>query len=181
VVMVDRRDRWAPARIVAANFSADRLAPVPGGGVWALDRAAGKLARLTGHPLHVAGFREQPQDRFTPVEPNPRPPRLRVLPSASLPPDLEPVALASSPGGRLAVLAWQAGEDALLFTLEGKALVRRFSTKGIRFPFALAWVGEAAIALLASARVIPARLQSAGFAFAHSTIDEALAFALAKG
>jgi len=49
------------------------------------------------------------------------------------------------------------------------------------FAVRLAFGEMADEALLASARVIPARLQSAGFAFAHSTIDEALAFALAKG
>jgi len=49
------------------------------------------------------------------------------------------------------------------------------------FAVRLAFGQMADEALLSSARVIPFRLQSAGFAFAHPTIENALAAALAKG
>jgi uncharacterized protein (TIGR01777 family) len=46
------------------------------------------------------------------------------------------------------------------------------------FALRLAFGEMANEALLASARVVPARLRSAGFQFAHPSIDEALAAAL---
>ncbi|MES2034794.1 MAG: hypothetical protein V4466_11500, partial [Pseudomonadota bacterium] len=156
VWMVDRRDRWSPSRVELPGFAADRLAPAPGGGVWALDRASGALARLTGYPLRVAGYRPIDENRFTPVEPNPRPPRLRRLPSARLPAGHEPIMIAASPGGRLAALAWRTGENAVLFLLEGKRFVRQFETDGLAFPYGLAWVGEDRVALLATDAGAPA-------------------------
>ena len=44
--MADRRDRWRPARVDLAGFKAQRLAPAPNGGVWALDRVAGRIGEL---------------------------------------------------------------------------------------------------------------------------------------
>lgn len=156
VVLVDRRDRWAPARAAADGFHAHRLAPAAAGGAWVLDRAAGRLAHLTGVPLRVAGFRPQPADQFRPVEPNPRPPRLRVLRGARLPADVEAIAIAASPGGEVAVLGWRAGDDALVFTLEDRKLVRRFALQGLRFPYGLAWMGEDRLALLVTDHGAPA-------------------------
>ena len=45
------------------------------------------------------------------------------------------------------MLAWRAGADAELFTLEGARFVRRFALAGLRFPYSLAWVGEARVAV----------------------------------
>lgn len=157
VMMLDRRSRWSPVKVAAPGFSADRLAPAPGGGAWALDRAAGRLARLRGAPMGPSGFHPDPEDRFRPVELNPRPPLLRPLAAARVPAGCEAIAIAASPGGRLALLAWRAGEDAVLFTLEERRLVRRFSTQGLRFPYALAWIGEDQVALLAIDKGAPAR------------------------
>lgn len=158
VLMVDRRDRWPPARVVLAGFRAQRLAPAPRGGVWALDRTSGRLALLRGRPLRVTGISDSPGEIFHPVEPNPNPPRLRLIRGASLDPGVEAVALAASPGGRVAVLAWATadGADAVLFTLEGRTLIRRFSLQGVRFPYSLAWSGEDRVAILASDGARPA-------------------------
>lgn len=156
VVMVDRRERWQPARVDLAGFEVHLLAPLPNGGVWALDRLDGRLARLTGRPMRVAGYSDSPGERFRPVEPNPNPPRLRVLRGAVVPAGFEAVAMAASPGGRLAVLTWVAGDDAVLFTLEERRLVRRFALTGLRFPYAIAWAGEDRVAVLASDGPAPA-------------------------
>ncbi len=156
VLMVDRRDRWDTARVALDGFTATRLAPAPGGGVWALDKAAGRLARLRGYPMRVAGYRPPRDEAFAAVDPNPRPPRLRPLPSAKLPAGCEPIAIAASQGGRLALLAWRTGADAVLFTLEQRKWVRRFSTQSVRFPYALAWVGEDRVALMAADKGAPA-------------------------
>ncbi len=156
VLMVDRRDRWDDARVALAGFTVTRLAPAVGGGVWVLDKAAGRLARLRGYPMRVAGYRPPRDEAFAAVEPNPRPPTLRPLPSAKLLAGHEPIAIAASQAGRLALLAWRTGADAVLFTLEGRKWVRRFSTQGVRFPYALAFVGEDRVALIATDKGAPA-------------------------
>lgn len=150
VLLVDRRERWAPARVARTGFSADRLAPAPDGGVWALDRIARRLARIEGVPLRSAGLLGDETERFRPHEPNPNPPRLRVLRTATLPAGADPKHIAASPGGRLALLAWREDADALLFTLEEGRWVQRFALAGLRFPYALAFLGEGRVALLAS-------------------------------
>jgi phage tail-like protein len=150
VVLLDRRDRWPPARVAAAGFRAQRLAPAPDGGVWALDRVAGRVARLTGIPLRAGPFAPKNPDVFLPVEANPSPPRLRIIRRASLPAGHEPVAIACSPAGHVAVLAWRAAADAVLFGLDGNRLMRRFALDGLRFPVSLAFEGDERIAVLAT-------------------------------
>jgi phage tail-like protein len=157
VVMIDRRDRWAPARVDLKNFHAHRLAPAPGGGAWVLDRSSGELALLRGMPLRSGGIRPDIGEVFRPVEPNPRAPAMRRIRAARLPANVEPIAIAGSKSGRVAVLGWIDGEDAVLFTLEDRQLVRRFALEGLRTPYGLAWEGEDRVAVLASDGAAPAR------------------------
>ena len=156
VIMTDRRERFADARVELPGFRARRLCPAPGGGVWALDPVDGTLARLTGVPLRLAGYHAPDPRGFAPVEPNSHPPKLRRLRSARLPAGRQGIAMAASVGGRIAVLAWIDGQDAELYTLEGVLLQRRFSLAGLRFPYGLAWIGEAQVAVLASDGTRPA-------------------------
>lgn len=157
VVMLDRRDRWPQARVDLPGFAAHRLAPAKGGGVWALDRSTGQIARLTGRPLRRAAIEDEGPVVFVPAEPNPSPPRLRPLRSARLPADVTGVALAASAAGQLAVLAWSQDSDAALFLLEDRKLVRFGTLAGLRYPYGLAWDGETGIAVLASDGSAPAR------------------------
>jgi phage tail-like protein len=150
VVMRDIRDRWPPAQARKSGFRAHLLAPAPGGGVWAFDRVGRSLARLSGYPLRFGGLRDTDPNRFEPVEPNRDPPRLRALRGARLPDAFEAVAMAASEGGRLAILAWELGDDAAIFTLEGGRLVFRMGLAGLRFPFSIAWNGEDQVAVLAT-------------------------------
>ena len=157
VQMKDLRDRWRPAEARRAGFRADLLAPIPDGGAWALDATNRRLARLKGRPLRFTGLRDPDPGRFDPVESNPNPPRLVLVRRGSLPAEFDPVAMAASPGGRLAVLAWRTGEDSALFTLEEEGFVLRFRLAGLRFPYGLAWIGETEAAVLASDGPRPAR------------------------
>ncbi|MDF2235419.1 phage tail protein [Albimonas sp. CAU 1670] len=152
VTLVDRRERWAPARVAHPDFAARKLAPAAGGGVWALDRGRGQVARLLGRPLRTSGARPEPSDEvFQPVEPNPDPPRLVPLPEAVLPPGREAALIAGSAGGRLALIAWRdGGRPAELWELVEGRLVLRFALEGVRRPFSIAWIGEGAVAAMVS-------------------------------
>lgn len=157
VLMLDRRDRFAPALVARGGFSADRLAPAAGGGAWALDRGRGRVARLSGRPLRVTGISEPPPHGvFAPVEPSPRPPRLVVVREARLPSGHDAMLIAASMGGRVAVLAWRLGAEAIVFALDGGALVPRLTLEGLRHPYAMAFIGEDRIAVLASDGAAPA-------------------------
>ncbi|SAK96286.1 hypothetical protein AWB81_05372 [Caballeronia arationis] len=156
ILMIDRRARFPAARVALSGFAARRLCAVSDGGVWALDSAAGTLARLKGVPLRDTGYSADDPTSFRPVEPNPHPPRLRLLRSARLPAGRQGVALAASVGGRVALLAWIDGQDAELYTLDAFQLQRRFSLTGVRFPYGLAWLGEDRIAVLVSDGARPA-------------------------
>ena len=151
VLLIDRRDRFPPARAALAGFRAQRLAPAAGGGAWSLDRTSGQIALLSGRPLRSTGFDPGFTERFHPVEPNPSPPRLRRLKAARLPAGTQGIALAGSLGGRLAVLAWTAG-GAEVWLLRERTLVRAFALEGLRFPYGLAWIGEDRIAILATSQ-----------------------------
>jgi phage tail-like protein len=156
VAMKDIRDRWRPAQAKKQGFLAALVAPVPDGGAWAFDRTNRRLARLKGYPLRFAGLRDPDPDRFEPVEPNPNPPRLLLVAKARIAPQYDAVAMAASAGGQLALLGWEDGADAAVFTLEEAGFVLRFRLAGLRFPYSLAWIGEEEIAVLAGDGGAPA-------------------------
>ncbi|HWX49314.1 MAG TPA: phage tail protein [Roseomonas sp.] len=150
IVMLDRRERWKPARVAAPDFFAHRLAPAPGGGVFALDATRGLLARLVGQPLRDGPYLPKNSDVFVPVEPNPDPPRLRVWNHHPLPAGHEAIALACSPEGQVTVLAWRAGAEAVLFLWRDGRFQPQAALTGLRFPYALAFLAESRVAVLAT-------------------------------
>ena len=152
VLLIDRRDRFYPARVALPGFRAQRLAPAADGGAWALDRTTGRLALLSGRPLRVTGFDPGYTERFHPIEPNPDPPRLRRVKGAVLPVGRQGVALAGSVGGQVAVLVWVANANAEIWLRRDRQLVSAFALDGVRFPFGLAWMGEDRLAVLATDR-----------------------------
>jgi phage tail-like protein len=150
VVMKDLRDRWHPAEARREGYRAGLVAPMPDGGAWAFDIVNRRLARVKGRPLRFTGLRDVDPGRFDPVEPNRDPPRLVPVRRGTIPTGFTAVAMAASPAGRLALLAWATGADAAVFSFEEEGFVLRFRLAGLRFPFSLAWSGEAEIAVLAS-------------------------------
>jgi phage tail-like protein len=151
ILIHDLRGRLTPTRVGLPSFQAWRLASDPAGGVWALDRANRRLGRLLGRPwpppLDTA---PPPATAFLPLQENPNPPRLMVVDTPWLEAGADPVALACSPEGRLAVLVWTAsGAKLRLVDTEnrpGPSAVLR----GVQKPFSLAWISNERFAVLAA-------------------------------
>ena len=124
ITIIDPRERVEPTEAAgAAGFSAWRLAAHPGGGVWALDPAANKVARLFGSPSLVRPHPPYAPNTFRPAVENSDPPRLVVLADVAWPASERPVALASSAGGDLALLLLTSGALAHVRVLSpGRAL-----------------------------------------------------------
>jgi phage tail-like protein len=66
------------------------------------------------------------------------------------------VALAASPGGQLALLAWESGADAAILLYTASGFVEYGRLTGLRVPYALAWNGEDELAVIASQGKAPA-------------------------
>lgn len=157
VIFRDLRTRYPTARAAREDFAAHLLAPRPGGGAWAFDQTGNRLALVRGYPLRPIGLRGPSPESFTAQDPNADPPRLEPFGGSALPSGMEAVAMAATPGGRLAMLAWVADEDAAILVWDGRKFALKFRTLGVRFPWSLAWIGEDRVAILASdaARIAP--------------------------
>lgn len=150
VILVDRRGRWRPVTVSQPGFAGWRLAADPAGGVWALDRAGKRLARLTGLPFPDRAYRPRAADRFGPEEENPDPPRLVPFPEVSWPDDEEPVAVVCLDRDDVAVVAWL-NDDACVvrrFDPAAGALRARVTLEGAVFPYSAAWVAPGTLAVL---------------------------------
>lgn len=152
LVLVDRRGRWPDFTFSDPTFAFWRLLALPDGGVLALDRTAPQLGRVTGQPLPV-----RPQD----------PPKIGVLRSCTPPdpprivaryplPSTEAyVAFTAMDSGKVALLSWGAAtkdnQVANLRTFQESAgLGKAMQVSTLRWPHAVAWVGEQQVAVLAT-------------------------------
>jgi hypothetical protein len=152
VVMQDLRNRWDNVVLAADGFTAWRLAAHPAGGVWVLDRENRGLARVRGLPLPVDPRGSYSARTFRPCPENPDPPRLIPLSDeVGWASGEEPVAIACSQEGCLAVLSWVDGDDACLRCLEQDGAWLSFvHLIGARYPYGLAWVSPDRVAVLLS-------------------------------
>jgi phage tail-like protein len=144
-------NRYTATTLSLPGFIAWRFAPAPEGGGWALDRANLQLARLNGRlwPDPLA-FSEPPPTAFLPVEENPTPPRLTLVPGNWLEADDKPVALACSPEGRLAVLIWTSLGARVRLVDESGDLGPTATLKQVERPYSLAWISNDRFAVLAA-------------------------------
>jgi len=149
VLLHDLRGRWPDVRVESSGFTAWRLAPVPGGGVWALDREHRLLARLSGYPLPTWAYKPQRPEVVRPCDENRDPPRLIVVDGVRWPAGETPRALACSLAGEPVVLSWVEDGEAVLRRVTGKgALGDPMTLLGSRFPYSLAWVADGRVAVL---------------------------------
>ncbi len=148
------RDRWDPVVLEAPELAAWRLAADPGGGVWVLDRDQHRLARIRGLPFPRRPGAEYDSATWRPCEEDPDPPRIETVADLDLDPGEQPVAVACSPGGRLALLSWDdAGETRLRFAdgegLSAPVALDRDASAGLIAPYSLSWLGDHRLAVLA--------------------------------
>jgi phage tail-like protein len=144
-------DRFSPTTIEATGFAAWRFASGPEGGGWTLDRVGKKIARLTGKlwPDPLA-FNEPPPTAFLPVQENPTPPLLTVIPDGWLEASDDPVAIACSREGRLAVLIWTAGDARVRLVDDSGQLGPTAILRQVQRPYSLAWLTDERLAVLAA-------------------------------
>jgi phage tail-like protein len=163
VRMHDLRGRFDPVMVSLAGFVPWRLAADGSGGVWAVERASGRLARLTGRPLPIT---TPPRDAYAPqvFRPDPencRPPVLEELPAIAWPAGERPVALTAHPRHGLLLLSWGVDGAAGLRRLDrldrfGRLLPALALPQG-RYGYAIAWHDDGTLALrLPLRRDVPA-------------------------
>lgn len=142
IVLHDLRGRWADVSVAAAGFVPWRMAASPDGGVWVLERASGRLARLTGSPLPLGPFVDYAGTVFRPNPENCHPPLLRLLDGPAWPVGERPVALACHPEAGLALLSWAGSGEARLrpFDTRAERLQPAFELVGARYAYALEWL-----------------------------------------
>jgi phage tail-like protein len=168
----DLRGRWADTDVRVVGFAPWRLA-ADDRGVWVLERASGRLARLTGLPLPATT--PAPDDYapgvFRPDPENCRPPDLRVLEGIRWPEGERPVALATHPRSGLALLSWfDAGEARLHRLVPGhERLDAGVSLVDARYAYALDWLDAELIAVR-----MPGRRDAPAFAVPEEGRGEAL-------
>jgi phage tail-like protein len=146
----DLRGRWPDTAVRLAGFAPWRLA-AHDRGVWVLERASGRLARVTGLPVPATS--PLPDDYapgvFRPDPENCEPPELRLLDAVRWPDGERPVALANDARSGLALLSWFGDGDARLRRLDarGEQLEAATSLADARYAYALAWLDAARIAV----------------------------------
>jgi phage tail-like protein len=149
VEMLDRRDRWDAVALSAPNFTPFRMTPHSGGGAWILDRGHKLLARVRGLPLPMRPNAAYSPSTFRPSEEDPDPPRLQMLAGGWFGLNEDPVAIAASPGGRVAVLTWRTDATAAVhqWTPDGTH-VAPITLAGAHWPYSISWVSEDSVAVL---------------------------------
>ena len=161
LLLHDLRGRFEPARVDSPGFAPWRIAADPQDGVWLLERASGRIARLTGRPLPST---TPPRDAwsagvFRPEPENCRPPRIDVLPRVAWPSGQRPLAIAVSPRGDVALLGGGVDGTASLRLLTAVAdesnrilplertLGAPLALAGARYAYSVDWLDEARIAV----------------------------------
>ena len=150
LVLVDRRNRWPDFTLAVADFSFWRLIALPDGGVLALDRTAPQLGAVAGLPLQIEPTDAPNLGILRPVEPNPNPPH--IVWRYQLPKTETFVAFVAMAAGRICLLSWVVGIKSALLRLydQTTGLSTPWTLTETVFPYAVAWLGDRRLAILAT-------------------------------
>jgi len=155
LVMIDRRNRWPNETLTAPGFVFWRLAALPEGGVIALDRMNAQLGKVAGLPLQAGPADTPNPGLLQPCQANTNPPRMVAvvaLPASENYVALAPMDMTRTPP-QFAVLSWGSNEPsnqtAYLRVFTETTLTGAVQTLGgVRYPYALAWLGGDKFAVL---------------------------------
>lgn len=149
LLLHDLRGRWPDTVLPTPGFQAWRIAVDPLGGSWLLERASGRLGRLSGCLLPARPGADYAPGTFRPDPENPTPPTLRMLDGVRWPAGERPQSLALADDGTLAMLSWFGdGECRLrLFDRQLGTLGPAQTLAGAAFAYAVDWLGDGRIAV----------------------------------
>jgi phage tail-like protein len=156
LVMIDRQERWPNFSLTDPSFNFWRLAALPGGGVLALDRSKPQLGRVSGLPLQVGPVDQPNPGILRSCQANPNPPQITAkypLRSAALPSETF-VAIAPV-GEQFALLSWKSDPSSntasylRLFDFN-TGLGNPYQLSDVVLPYAVAWLGDLNLAVLAT-------------------------------
>ncbi|HEX5126910.1 MAG TPA: phage tail protein, partial [Rhodocyclaceae bacterium] len=154
VLMHDLRGRWDDVLVQPINppvggFVPWRMTAAFPGGVWVLERASGRLAKLEGMPLpaQIPQSDDYAPGVFRPDPENCRVPTLRVLADPAWPSGERPVALAAQADSGLALLSWvNDGQATLrLWDASMQRLQAPLTLQGASYAYALEWLNANSI------------------------------------
>jgi phage tail-like protein len=146
----DLRQRWSPVDVAGGDFLPWRLALHGAGGVWALERASGRLGRVSGMPLpsQTPSRDDYAPGVFRPDPENCHAPALQVFAPLWAAGD-EPLALASHAQAGLLLLSWEAPGQARvrLWNEQTQTLGHACRLRGAWQAFAATWVDATRLAV----------------------------------
>jgi phage tail-like protein len=149
LVLVDRRARWSPYTFTQAGFTFYRLAAHVLGGVWALNDTGTTMVRVQGEPLADRPIVPMAPNAFDYADQNHNPPR--VTATYSLPSGEQGVAVAADSNGQPALLFWRSGQAACVRRLtQIGAFTPPQIPGGLKAPYSIAFLDDAALAVLAT-------------------------------
>ena len=148
LLLHDLRGRWPDTVLPTPGFQAWRIAADPAGGVWLLERASGRLGRLSGCVQPARPAADYAPATFRPDPENPSPPTLRLFEGLAWPAGERPQALALASDGTLALLSWAGDGESRLRLLDRQlgTLGAAQTLGGAAFAYSIDWLSEGRVA-----------------------------------
>jgi len=147
IFMHDQKWRWSTVVLEEESFVAWRLAAMPDGGVWVLDKVNKRLAKVQGMPLTTVPG-PYADDIFRPCEENPNPPRLIVLDKIDFDIHEQPVAISANATGVLIILCWNETGPASVRKLIRNQFESRNVLEELVYPYSIDWIKADRFAVL---------------------------------
>lgn len=151
ILMHDLRQRWDDVLVTAPGFTPWRITSHHAGGIWAMERVSGRLARLTGRPLphEIPQTDDYAPGVFRPAPENCHPPGLDLMPDLLWAANERPLALAEHSEGGLVLLSWRSDGEARVrrYLVDSRRLEAAQVLSQARYAYALCWLDGQRIAV----------------------------------